>query len=280
VPEHVELGGCQCSGCVAQWADDRRAAFEAAGMRSCVVHLAAEETVPAAPGGQHALCEGCMRQWARELSRIEAGWADATDALHRSGGGRSERKADVAIGSAAPIDLGASDALLAGTRAVAALAAYLAELPSTTSWPRDVSTPMLADWISRRHIETLARHPDSDQVLEWYTATQAAASLVQSAAARGLAEVYTPKACGKPLVEPGADGRVHEVGRCAGVIVVREGPAKAWAECSLDPTHAVDLDVWLRAMRAARPQQRTERTRKLVGARLAALARRRTPASQ
>jgi hypothetical protein len=273
VPEHVELGECRCSGCAAQWAEDRRVAFEAAGMRSCMVHLAVEEAVPAAPGGQHALCEGCMEQWARELRRIEAAWADATDALHRSGGGRSERKADATISSAAPIDLGASDALLAGTRAVAALATYLAELPSTTSWPVDVSTPMLADWISRRHVDTLARHPDDLQVLNWYMDTQAAAGQVQRAAARGLAEVYTPKTCGKPLVERGADGTRRQTGTCSGVIVVREGPSRTWAECSLDPRHGVDIDVWLKAMRASRPQRRTERTRKVVSARLAALTK-------
>lgn len=228
----------------------------------CGVH--AEDSIWVRADPKSNLCTDCREVLHRDLLVIESNWDLALDALARGrGGGDSERMGGSDIHPPLPINANASDAMRLARNAVWSGAHQLVMDRDQIRLPDDQSTPALAGWLARWHLEHLASHPRGSWTVEWYTEIQRAAKAMMKAAAQGMVEVPTQEPCkarlpkvklGSTALGPVCGGEMILVERPDGVKVVK---------CSKDPDHWVAADNWFMVQKASRPQKRGARPPKL-----------------
>ncbi|RZU61756.1 hypothetical protein [Zhihengliuella halotolerans] len=230
----------------------------------CGIH--AEGDVWVAAADRSNLCTPCREQLADSLRAIDEAWPRVLDALQRGrSGGGSERMGSTEVHAPLPINAGASDAMRLAREAVWSAVHQLVMDRPGARVPEDQSTPALAGWLARWHVEYLAGHPNGSWTVEWYTEIQRAADAVEAAAVDGVVEVETQMQCGH-RESVGSTGAERGAVRCTGVVTVVDRPGVGQvAVCSRDPQHAVPADAWFKAMRSARPQRRGARPRGLAG---------------
>lgn len=239
----------------------------------CGVHAEESDWVPA--DRRSNLCEACRDQLASSLRMIERYWDEVMDALQRgTGGGGSERMGGSDVHAPLPINAHASDAMRLARDAVWSAVDQLVMDKDAVRLPDDQSTPSLAGWLARWHVEYLAGHPNGSWTVEWYAEIQQAAEGIEKASADGVVEVYTEKPCGHKeyVVKGEGEQRKRQVVKCPGMVTLVQRPGVGQvAVCSVDPVHAVSADVWFKAMKLARPQRRGARPAALSGRRLPGL---------
>lgn len=254
VPECTGAIECECWGCLQSakvYPSD------------CGVHAEESQWVPADPDSN--LCRDCREELAGNLKAIESQWDQVLDALQRGrgGGGDSERMGGSDIHPPLPIDLGASDAMRLARDAVWSGAHQLVMDRDHIRLPDDQSSPALAGWLARWHLEHLASHANGSWTVEWYTEIQQAATAIRRASAQGMVEVPTQELCKARMPKPKL-GRAALGPLCGGDMILVERPdGIKVVRCSKDPGHWVAADNWFMVQQASRPQKRGARPPKL-----------------
>lgn len=245
MPEHKNDPSCGCWGCLMADADYPT---------NCGVHAEESQWWPAVPKSN--LCVACREELGANLRAIESHWDQALDALARGrgGGGDSERMGGSDIHPPLPINANASDAMRLARNAVWSGAHQLVMDRDQVRLPDDQSTPALAGWLARWHLEHLASHPRGSWTVEWYTEIQHAAEAIIKASAEGnTPEVPTEHDCAR-LVAVEVDGE-KSLEKCGGQLIAIEphGGVKS-IKCSKNPTHSIPWDIWSQMMRARKPR--------------------------
>lgn len=219
----------------------------------CGVHAEVTEWVPA--DQKSNLCTACREDLASSLLAIESCWAQAVDALQRGrGGGDSERMGGSDIHPPLPINADASDAMRLARDAVWSGAHQLVMDRDHVRLPDDQSTPALAGWLARWHLEHLASHSNGSWTVEWYTEIQLAAEAMLKASLNGVVELPTGAECRTRLPRP--DPKKAALGpMCGGqLIMVEQADGNRTVKCSENPDHMLDADSWFLMMAARKPR--------------------------
>lgn len=248
MPEHKNDPSCGCWGCLMADADYPT---------NCGVHAEESQWWPAVPKSN--LCIACREELGASLRAIESQWDLALDALARGrgGGGDSERMGGSDIHPPLPINANASDAMRLARNAVWSGAHQLVMDRDQVRLPDDQSTPALAGWLARWHLEHLASHPRGSWTVEWYTEIQRAAEAITKASAEGTPETPLPMPCrqislvnGKPTQCPGMVTAIPSSDGTPGSV-----------RCSTDAGHTVAWDDWVKAHRGSRAKTLTAMAR-------------------
>lgn len=253
MPEHKNDPSCGCWGCLMADADYPS---------DCGVHAEGSQWWPAAPKSN--LCFACREELGATLRAIESHWDQVVDALQRGrGGGDSERMGGSDVHPPLPINANASDAMRLARDAVWSGAHQLVMDRDQVRLPDDQSTPALAGWLARWHLEHLASHPRGSWTVEWYTEIQRAAEAIMKVSAQTMVEVPTQEPCKARMPKPKL-GRTALGPLCGGDMILVERPdGVKVVKCSKDPDHWVAADNWFMVQKASRPQKRGARPPKL-----------------
>lgn len=225
----------------------------------CVVHAAGSvEAMYVASARDSKLCLPCVDQLRFELQRVATCWDGASDALQRgTGAGRDGMRASDGVWQPLPIDANVSEALGVAREAVWSLVAQLVQDRPTVRLPDDQSTPALAEWLAKWHVDYVASHPSAAFTLETYKEVQAAAGAVLDASYGASVEVVQSEPCMTPI---GKKPKSQQLIRCPGkVTLVQKRDGVELACCDLDDSHMVPADAWFRVMKSLRPQKRGAR---------------------
>ncbi|MGL3804706.1 hypothetical protein ACSYDW_01275 [Paeniglutamicibacter sp. R2-26] len=233
----------------------------------CGVH--AEQTIWVPADARSNLCTDCRESLGKDLLAIESRWDQVMDALARGrGGGDSERMGSTEVHAPLPINAAASDAMRLARDAVWSGVDQLVMDRGNVRLPDDQSTPALAGWLARWHLEYLASHANGSWTVEWYTEIQDAAEAISRASADGapveVATTYTCKARVPTALSILRLGNLVPDPECGGSLVMIEQPdGSRTVKCSKNAGHMIAADAWFEMHRARRPQKRGARPPKL-----------------
>lgn len=226
----------------------------------CIFHP--EDPAKAYPGSH--LCLSCA-EWIRSsFEDIAKYWPDLEDALAPAGGRAvsSERVGGTGdLYPPLPINGDVSDIMREARRAIWLAVGKLIQDRPDQRLPNDHGTGVLADWLSRWHVEYLASHPSTAHVeaVGWDLAK--------------VVQKMKDAAYKSPPVEVEIDGDCHQqITNAQGKRVPCPGKVRGWSQgdgrvvirCSLDITHRVPADQWFATAgrRAPRPSRARDALKK------------------
>lgn len=226
----------------------------------CIFHD--EDPAKAAPGSH--LCPNCIEWMRGALADVAKYWPDLQDALAPAGGraASSERVGGAGdIYPPLPINGDVSDIMRDAHDAIWLIVELLTYDRPAVRLPRDPNTDVLADWLSRWHVDYLATHPSVAHVMAVGTDLAEIVNAMRDAAYQA------------PPVEVNIDGNCHQLMTTAeGKRVPCTGKVSGWSQgdgrvvirCSLDITHRVPADQWFAAAgrRAPRPSRARDTLKK------------------
>ncbi|MHA7275354.1 hypothetical protein ACX80O_02305 [Arthrobacter sp. Hz1] len=223
---------------------------------NCAVHSAAKppQLAPAEVGTN--MCHGCRNLMWNDLYVIELMWADLQDALvaSRSRGGGERSGSDG--GSAAPIDLSASEALGLARDAVWSIVQQLILDKPRVQLPADHGTDVLAGWLTKSHFSYLASHPSSRHLVLSYQDLQKAADAVRASVGSEVHRRPIVDSQCHQFVDDGTGNRLPCPGQLEGVV---QADGSQSVECTVDMLHTIPMEQWLlltarKGRRPARPR--------------------------
>ena len=196
------------------------------------------------------LCVECTERLRKLLGMIDSSWEMLEELLLPGAPKGGERVSSGNTGSPAPLDVNVADVMSAARGLVWSLVEHLIEDLPGKRMPADQSTPSLAGWLGRYHVQYFASHPEESlpQAL-LPELDEIVRSIRNQIFPTGQRRLDIPTAC--------AQVRINEKGKrvtCGGQMFAyvrdRADGRGSEVQCMEDPAHTIQEHDWLGLLKA------------------------------
>lgn len=196
------------------------------------------------------LCTNCTERLRKLLMLIESSWGMLEALLYPGAPKGGERVSSTNTGSPAPLDVAVADVMDSARQLVWSMVEHLIEDLPGKRLPEDQSTPTLAGWLGRYHVQYFASHPED-------SLPKAVLPELNDMIRTIRAQIYPTGQRRLDIPVPCAQHRVNDRGqfvKCGGQLFayVRDSADGRGSEviCAADEAHTIQEYEWLGLLKA------------------------------